>query len=189
MATTNARAAAPRNRNPRSFSFLFSPAEERRRDGILRTAFMAVVATFTCRPEPRGPWDETNTGDLTPWAYPLGLLRNAMAAAVLTSDRETINATVEAVRGFCRELEADVTSMVPATEEESTVAIAMDETHVEGPANEVEMALVKNPDDPATADRAVLPLERQYERLGALVRRCRRVARSTPPVVSLRSPR
>lgn len=186
MPTTNARAASPRNRNPRSFSFLFAPAEERRRDALLRAAFMGVVASFTCRPKPRGPWDETNTGDLTPWTYPLGLLRNAMAAAVLTSDHKTINATVEAVRNFCRELEADITSMVPATEEESIVSLALAETHVEGPANESQAALLANP-NPTTAESAIIPLERHHERIGKLIHKCRREARSTSTMVPLRS--
>jgi hypothetical protein len=109
-----------------------------------------------------------------------------MAAAVLTSDHKTINATVEAVRNFCRELEADITSMVPATEEESIVSLALAETHVEGPANESQAALIANP-NPTTAESAIIPLERHHERIGTLIRKCRRVARSTPSVVQVRS--
>jgi hypothetical protein len=41
------------------------------------------------------------------------------------------------------------------------------------------MALVAHP-DPINADRAVKPLTRQYERLGALIRICRRAARQNP---------
>jgi hypothetical protein len=145
---------------------------------------MSIVAPFKSRPEPRGPFDETATGDLTPWAYPLSLMRNAMAAAIVIGDRGKINATMEGVRSFCRELEADIASMLPATEAESIIAVAMAETECEGPANEVQMALVAQP-NPVNADRAVVPLERQYERLGALIKTCRRVARSRPSMVQV----
>jgi len=185
MTSTNATTSIARNRISRSYSYTFEPEEERRRDTILRSAFMAVVAPFQCRPDPRGPWDETNTGDLTPWSYPLGLLRNAMASAVVTKDRATIDRVQEAVRNFCHELEADVTSIVPAREAESLTQIALDETHAEGFANEVEMALVRDP-SPTNADRAVIPLTRQLDRISALVRECRRAARTVSPQVASR---
>jgi hypothetical protein len=184
MPTTNSTQLQNRNRN--HFVFSFPHPEEKRRDGLLRTAWMMIVAGFKCRPSPRGPWDETATCDQTPWAYPLTLARLAMAAAIRSGDQMTIDQTLEGVRAFCREFEADITSMVPEAEAESVVAIALDETHVEGPANEVQMALVRNP-DPIAAERAVLPLERHHNRLGALIRECRRLARSRASTVSVTS--
>jgi hypothetical protein len=179
MPTTNGVASHPRNRNPRAFSYSFDPQDERRRDTLLRDAFMLIVAPFKSRPEPRGPWDETATRDITPWSYPLGLMRNAMATAIVSGDRNQIEQVLGGVRAFCRELEADITSMVPATEEESIVTVALEEIHVEGQANESQAALIAHP-SPTTAESAIIPLERHYERIGKLIRKCRRVARETP---------
>jgi hypothetical protein len=186
MATTSVRESHPRNRIQQDFSF--GPTEDRRRDTLLRLSWVNIVAAFKCRPSPRGPWDETATGDQTPWKYVVGPIRTAIAAAVFNGDQRVIDETLGAARAFCRELEADFTSMVPAREEESTVSLALEETHVEGPANEVQMALVRSPDDPIAADRAVLPLERHHEKLTLLIERCRRVARTpkSPSLVSMK---
>jgi hypothetical protein len=186
MATMNVRESHPRNRIQHDFSF--GQTEDRRRDTLLRLSWVNIVAAFKCRPSPRGPWDETATGDQTPWKYVVGPIRTAIASAVLQGDQRIIDQTLGAARAFCRELEADFTSMVPAREEESTVSLALEETHVEGPANEVQMALVRSPDCPVAADRAVIPLERHHERLGALIQRCRRIARTTgsPSLVSVK---
>ena len=177
MPTTNATQGIPRNR--KSYGFSFPESEQRRRDSILRASWMRIVAPFTCRPSPRSPWDEAATGDVTPWKPVIEPVRNAIASALFIGNERQIQETVDAACAFCEELKADFRSMVPAKEEESIVALAMDETQVEGPANEAEMALVKSPDCPATADKAVQPLERQYERLGALIRKCRNAARQT----------
>lgn len=186
MQTTNAPAPASRNRNPREFSFSFPIVEERRRDAILRSAWMRIVAAFACRPSPRGPWDETATSDQTPWKYTLLPIRNAIAAAIMIGDRDKINQTVEAACAFCEELKADFRSMVPAREEESAVADSLAETECEGSANPVQMAYVADP-SPIAAERAVVPLERQYESLGKLIRRLRIAARETGvPLVQVR---
>lgn len=107
-------------------------------------------------------------------------MRNAIAAALFNGDEKQIQETVDAACAFCEELKADFRSMVPAREE-SIVTLALQETHCEGEANEMEGELLARP-DAVTADKAVLPLERQYERLGALIRKCRNAARqaSTP---------
>lgn len=184
MPSTNATQGIPRKRN--HFNFSFPEPEARRRDSLVRAAWMRIVAPFSCRPSPRSPWDEAATGDVTPWKPVTDPIRNAIAAALFNGDDAKTQETVDAACAFCEELKADFRSMVPAKEEESIVALAMDETQVEGPANEAEMALVKNPDCPATADKAVQPLERQYERLGALIRKCRNAARQTSSPVAQR---
>jgi hypothetical protein len=175
MPITNVSHASPRYRNPLEFSF--TPTENSRRDTLLRTAFVNIVAGFSCRPEPRSAWDEAATGDLTPWKKIVHPIRHALNAAVLSGDQELIAQTLEGARAFCRELEADFASLVPQPQEESIVAIALDETKCEGPANEVQAALLADP-SPTSADRAVLPLERQWLQLGELIDKCRRVARS-----------
>jgi hypothetical protein len=184
MPTTNATLASGRNRNPRAFSFEFPHAEERRRDSLLRAAWLRIIAGFDCRPAPRGPWDETASGDQTPWKYVVGPIRNAIASAQFSQNEQLLEQTVEAACAWCDELKADFRSMVQEREEESTVAVALDETHVEGPANEVEARFIAQP-SPTTAEAAVQPLERQYERLGKLIAGCRRMARSRSQMVPL----
>jgi hypothetical protein len=182
MSTTNGSASRPRNRI--QFTFSFPHPEEKRRDGLLRGAWMLIVAPFKCRPDPRGPWDETNTGDQTPWEYPLALARNAMASAVIIGDPELIEKTLEGVRAFAREFEADIASMVPAREEEGIIAVALAETDVEGPANKSQAVLIAHP-SPTTAASAIIPLERHHERIGKLVRKCRELARANPSMVQV----
>lgn len=159
------------NRNPLSLS------DERKRDGLLRTTWVNIVAGFKCRPTPRGPWDETATGDQTPWRYVVAPIRGALKQAVESGDRALIEQTLEGARAFCRELEADFASLVPATDQSSIVQDALAETHVQGPADEASMALVQTPNCPVAAERAVLPLQRHYTRLGNLLEKCRRHAR------------
>lgn len=164
------------NRNALPFS------DERRRDILLRSAYMKIVQALDCRPEPRSTWDETNTGDVTPWRTLLFLpvIRKAILAAVATGDRTKIDHTVEAACVFCDELKADFRSLAPAATAESIVAVALDETHLEGEANEVQAQLIASP-SPTNADRAVPALERQRMRLGQLIDCCRRAARETSP--------
>lgn len=184
MPSTNGQSAAECKRN--HYRFSFPDPEQRRRDSILRSAWMRIVKPLSCRPTPRGPWDEAATGDVTPWRPVIEPVRNAIASALCNGDERITQETVDAACAFCEELKADFRSMVPAREEESIVTLALDETQVEGPANEAEMALVKSPDCPITADKAVKPLEQQYERLGALIRKCRSTARQTSTPIAPR---
>lgn len=179
MPSMNPRSSANGKRNPYAFSC--DDREARRRDAILRAAWMRIVASFKCRPDPRGPWDEAATGDVTPWRQVIEPVRNAIASAVFNGNPVQIRETVDAACAFCDELKADFRSMVSTVEEESVVPLAMDETHLEGPANEAEMAVVKNPDDPCVAESAILPLERHGEAIGKLVRALRLKARSARP--------
>lgn len=154
-------------------------SDERRRDGLLRSSWNQITAGFKSKPEPKSTWYETASGDVTPWRLVITPIRAAIVAAVQSGDKQLIEQTIEGARAFCRELESDFTSLVPAAEEESITAIALDETHLEGPANEVQAQLIANP-SPTNADRAVLPLERQRNRIDALIERCRRAARQAP---------
>jgi hypothetical protein len=172
MSRTNGSAAETVNRNPRGLSF----GEEKRRDSLLRAAWIAIVSGFACRPSPRGPWDETASGDQTPWKYVIAPVRSAIAAAVASGDRNLIEQTLEGARAFCRELEADFASLVPAESEESIVTLALEETQLEGPANEIEMALAANP-NAHTAESAITPLSRHAAALAELINHCRRLAR------------
>lgn len=162
------------NRNTLSLS----DTDERRRDGLLRLAFIQIVAGFPCRPSPRSIWDETATGDQTPWKYVIAPLRNAVFMSVRTGDKQLVESTLEGIRGFLREVEADVCSLVPpVSEDPCAVTLALEETELEGHANPVQMAFVANP-SPIEAEKAVVPLTRQYERLGNLIRGLRKHARA-----------
>lgn len=172
MTATNGTHPVPRNRNISGLS------DEVRRDGLLRTAWVNIVAGFKCRPSPRGPWDETATGDQTPWKYVIAPIRSAIRDAVNSGNVELINQTLEGARAFCRELEADFVSLVPQESEESLLALAISETELQGAADPVQMALVANPNCPTAAERAVLPLERHHSRIAKLLERCRIHARS-----------
>jgi hypothetical protein len=163
-------ASANSQRNELTFS------DERRRDGLLRTAWNRITDGFKAKPEPKASWYETATGDVTPWKKVVTPIRAAIQAALLTGDKQLIEQTLEGARAFCRELEADFLSLVPSAEEASVVSIALDETKLEGPANEAEISLVQNP-TPIEAERAIGPLAKQHECLGTLVARCRRLAR------------
>lgn len=163
----------------------FSLENERRRDALLRTAWLNIVAAFACRPYPRSAWDEAATGDYTPWKRIVTPIRCAVYAAVKTGDKKKIRETTDAAVQFLREIEADFLSLVPAEAEESLVQVALEETEAEGSANVCELALVGSPTDPNAADRAVLPLSRQYAKLGSLLDRCRKLARESRPRLSV----
>jgi hypothetical protein len=139
---------------------------------------MKIIAAFDCRPEPRSTWDETATGDATPWRTLLfvPVIRKAILAAVATGDQNKIDATLEGALAFCEELKADYLSLVPSHTDISLVSLALLETHHEGPANEAEISLVQNP-CPTEAERAIGPLSRQCASLVSLIERCRREAR------------
>lgn len=183
MPPTNVVHARARNRNPLAFSF--SLEEERRRDNLIRAAWMLMVAGFDCRPFPRGVWDETATGDQTPWRTILPPIRGACSQAALSGDSALINQTRDGVRAFCRELEADFLSLLPPEEEESATQIALAETELQSEAEPLEMAFVASPTS-VNADRAVLPLQRHYETLGKLIKRLRITARQARPQMASR---
>ena len=172
MTQTNGTRRESCNRNPISFS------DERRRDTLLRSAWVNIVSGFKCRPSPRSPWDEAATGDVTPWKYLLAPMRNAVLSAVETGDKQLIEQTLEGCRAFLREIEADVASLVSPNDEASLLALALDETKHQGPADEATMALAANPACPIAADRAVQPLERHHSRIAKLLEKCRRAARA-----------
>lgn len=176
MPTTNATQSAAIQRNVRDFSLSFE--EESRRDGILRTAYVRIGDAFQgSRPEPRRPWDRAADGTETRWKKLLVPIRMAVASAVVNCDQQQLDKVLEAADAFFDECKADYRSIVPSREEESITQVALDETHYEGEANKVEALLLTSP-TPTNADRAVIPLTRQYERLGKLIRGCRRAARS-----------
>lgn len=153
-------------------------SDERRRDGLLRSAWVNIVSGFKCRPSPRGPWDETATGDQTPWKYVVAPIRGALKSAVESGDRALMNQTLENAHAFLEELKADFSSLVPSESEESILALALEETKHQGPADEATMALASNPQCPTAAERAVLPLERHQSRITKLLEKCRIHARS-----------
>lgn len=164
----------------------FSYVEEKRRDSLIRSAFLNIWAGFKCRPEPRGPIDEVAQGDSTPWKYALAPMRNAVLSAVQSGDRQLVDQTLEGIRGFLREIEADVCSLIPVQESEVCLrTAAVEETVFEGAANPVQMELAANPNCPTTAEKAVLPLMRHHERLGRLLERCRRFARTSSVAVRI----
>ena len=147
---------------------------------------MQIVSAFSCRPAPRGVWDETATGDDTPWKRTVEPIRAAILAAVQSGDKQLIEHTLEGARAFCHELESDFNSLVPAESEASIVALALHETKLEGSANEVEMALVQNP-TPIEAERAIGPLATQLSSLALLLSGCRRLAREDPRLNAARA--
>lgn len=175
MPSTNTIPAGIVHRNVPDFSL--PPLEDRRRDVLLRSAWVNIVSGFDCRPAPRSAWDEAATGDLTPWKKVVTPIRQAIQSAVFIGNKQLIEQTLEGARAFCRELEADFASLVPPEDEVSLVTDALEETHYQGPADEYEMAFVRDP-SPITAERAVAPLSRHADRLSALVRRLRVYARS-----------
>lgn len=175
MQPTNGVSATKFQRNPLDFSL--SPAEERRRETLLRDAWCSIVDGFDCRPAPRSVWDHAADGSQAPWNKAVKHVRQAIQSAVFIGNKQLIEQTLEGARAFCRELEADFASLVPAEDEVSLVTDALEETHYQGPADEYEMAFVRDP-SPITAERAVAPLSRHADRLSALVRRLRVYARS-----------
>lgn len=155
-------------------------SDEKRRDTLLRTAWNQIVSGFKSKPEPKSTWYETASGDVTPWRLVVNPIRAAIIQAVESGDKELIDATLQGARAFCHELEADFYSLVPSEAEQSVIQIALEETGNEGPANEVEMALVQSP-SPTAAERAIGPLTHQLASLVQLVNACRRLARETQP--------
>lgn len=178
MTPTNAGQSAKVQRNPADFSM--SESEERKRDLLLRAAWINIVAGFDCRPAPRAAWDEAASGDLTPWKKVVAPIRAAVASAVFIGDQQLIDQTRDGVRAFCRELEADFLSLIPECQEESATQLALEETECQSEAEPMEMAFVAAP-SPSAAESAVLPLERHYETLGKLIKRLRIAARETRP--------
>lgn len=159
-----------------------------KRDQLLLESWQRIVSGFKARPEPQSVWNESFRAEVryTAFASVVTPIRAAIVQAVRSGNRDLVEKTMEGARAFCRELEADFASLIPSTEEESIVAVALAETHVEGPANEIEAALIARP-TPETAATAVVALERHHERLGRLIDHCRRFARTpNPSMVSVR---
>lgn len=172
-----ARLTNPRQESNRNTRFgSFDVREEHRRDVLLRAAWMKIVAAFACRPSPRGPWDETATGDATPWRYIVAPCRNAIATALCQGNDRLVEQTIEAACAFCDALKADFRSMLPEREEESVVTLALLETEYSGVATVEAMRLVAHP-SPIEAERAIEPLLREESALTRLLNRCQRLAR------------
>lgn len=159
------------NRNQLAFS------DERRRDGLLRQSWNAITSGFKSKPEPKATWYETASGDVTPWRLVVNPIRSAIVQAVQSGDKQLVEATLEGARAFCRELEADFVSLVPSTEEESIVALALEETKYQGPADEATMALAASTNCPTAAERAIAPVARHATAVAALLNSLRRHAR------------
>lgn len=155
-----------------------APLENCRRDSLLRSSWNQITGAFKSKPEPRSSWYETATGDLTPWKQVVVPIRAAILAAHASGDKQLLATTLENARAFCRELEADFTSLVPCNDEASILAVALDETKHQGPADEAAMALAANPACPSAAERAIGPLNKHYLRLGALLDKCRAASRA-----------
>lgn len=160
---------------------LLSFSDERRRDGLLRTAWSQITFGFKSMPEPKSSWYETATGDLTPWRKTITPIRAAILAAVRSGDQKLIEQTLEGARAFCRELEADFASLVPERSEESVLALEVEETECQGAADPFEISLAAHP-SPAEAERAVGPLARHSAALVELLNKCRRLAREARPI-------
>lgn len=155
-----------------------------RHDSLLRAAYVRIGDAFgKSRPEPRAPWDRAADGTESRWNRLLPPIRMAVASAVVSGDQDTLNKVLEAADAFFDECKADYRALVPSREEEGITQIALDETHAEGEANKVEALLLSSPTS-TNADRAIIPLTRQYERLGALIRKCRRATRTATPQVA-----
>lgn len=162
------------NRNPRVRSW--DIREEHRRDVLLRTAYLKIVAAFACRPSPRGPWDETATGDATPWKYIVVPTRNAIATALYIGNERLVDQTIDAACAFCDQLKADFASMRPAKEEGSVVTLALLEAECSGSVQVEAMRLVSSP-TAIEAERAIQPLIEEESALMRLINRVQRLAR------------
>lgn len=164
------------NRNLHPYSC--APTETLRRDSVLTTALVKIPEAFSAVPEPKSSWYETRQGDFHPLKHLTRMVRGAILAAHASGDKQLLTITLENARAFCRELEADFTSLVPLETGESLLSAALEETKHQGPADEAAMALAANPNCPAAAERAVGPLSKHYLRLGALLEKCRKGARA-----------
>ena len=182
MTTHNAHRSPEIQRNQPDFSQ--SLRELRRRDSLLRTAFLRIIAGFDCRPSPRSPWDRAADGTQAPWGRLVLAIRGAILSAKQRNDDELLRSTVEAACAFCDELKADFASLLQKTEELSLIQLAIQEAEVEGAAREAEVRLVAHP-SPIEAERAISPIEQELHNLGALLDECRIAARSTPQMVSV----
>lgn len=167
-------------------AFSCAPEEDRRRDGLLRSAWNLITDGFSCKPEPKTAWYETATGDSTPWKKVVTPIRAAIVAAHMSGDEQLLAQTIEGANAFCDELKADFASLVPTTDQGSIVQDALAETHMQGPADEASMALVHNSACPIAAERAIAPLARHLTTLVRLIEHCRRAARQQPQLRQVR---
>lgn len=159
-----------------TLGFSLTPQNERRRDALLRTAWMKIVAAFPCRPAPRSAWDHAADGSEARWEKVIHPMRMAVSAAVFIGNQQLIEQTMEGVRDFLRAVEADIASLIPATEEESVIALALLESEREGTARREKMALVAHPDS-IEAERAIEPLLDEESALVRLINCVQRLAR------------
>lgn len=162
--------------NCQRITTVLSLTDEHRRDGLLRSAWLKITESFPAKPHPKSAWYETSTGDYTPWKRTIDPIRAAIVQAVQSGDKQLIGQTLQGALAFCEELQADFASLVPAPLEESIVQVALEETHLEGPANQVTLSLASNPTR-TEAERAIGPLSAHLSSLVQLVDRCRRMAR------------
>lgn len=167
----------PQNGNRNLQPHSCSPLETQRRDSMLTAALVKIPEAFSAVPEPKSSWYETRQGDFHPLKHLTRMVRGAILAANASGDKQLLATTIENARAFCRELEADFVSLVPSEGEESLLALAIQETELEGAANPVQMALAANPNCQTSAERAIGPLSKHYLRLGALLEKCRSHAR------------
>lgn len=174
MTATNVTPISPRQRNPLDFSLL--PAEEARRDGLIRERWCAIVDGFACRPAPRRVWDRAADGTEARWKKLLDPMRLAVVTAVYIGDQRLIEQTMEGVRDFLRAIEADVASFIPPREEESVTTLALLETEECGKAKVEEARLLAHP-SPIEATRAISPLLKEESALARLLSGVQRLAR------------
>lgn len=174
MTPTNVTPLHNRQRNPLDFSL--SPAEERRRDSILRSFWVRIVEGFPCRPEPRSAWDRAADQTEARWKKLLTPIRAAVASAVFNGDDDLTNQTLENADAFFDACKADVRSLVPPKEEESLTALALLETECAGEKSVEEMRLVSHA-SPTEAERAIGIISKDMSSMARLLDWCQRQAR------------
>jgi hypothetical protein len=103
-------------------------------------------------------------------------MRSAIASAVFIGNERLLNETLEGCRDFLRAIEADLFSLIPATEELSVEALAVDESESAGETQTEEIRLVKNP-TPTEAERALQIFAHEESALVRLINWCNRAAR------------
>lgn len=171
---TNVTPLHDRQRNPLDFSL--SPADERRRDSILRGFYVRIVEGFSCRPEPRSAWDRAADETEARWKKVLSPIRAAVASAVFNGDDDLTNQTLENADAFFDACKADIRSLVPPKEEESVVSLALLETECAGAKSVEAMRLVSHP-SAIEAERAIRPLIKEQSALARLLEGVQRLAR------------